>query len=127
MPSRPNAHPSRPDNAEDRSAAGDKLDRSSRKRGGDDHPAVSGGNRVGPNASRRSRSDNRGAGDTEAPTDGSRSSADPDAEDQASGEDGGEKPRQARAPWHFKVLLVGSVVYLGWRIYQGIGWLVHHV
>lgn len=41
--------------------------------------------------------------------------------------DSSEETRQARAPWHFKVLLVGTVVYLGWRLYQGIGWLVHHV
>jgi hypothetical protein len=32
----------------------------------------------------------------------------------------------AKAPWHFKVLVVGSVVYLGYRLYQGIGWLIHH-
>jgi hypothetical protein len=32
-----------------------------------------------------------------------------------------------RAPWHFKLLAVGTVIYLGWRAYQGIGWLVHHV
>jgi hypothetical protein len=31
-----------------------------------------------------------------------------------------------RAPWHFKVLVVGTVVYLGYRLYQGIGWLIHH-
>jgi hypothetical protein len=30
------------------------------------------------------------------------------------------------APWHFKILLVGTVGYLLWRLYQGIGWLVHH-
>ncbi len=35
--------------------------------------------------------------------------------------------RQARAPWHFKVILVGSVVYLGYRFYQGVSWLAHHV
>lgn len=40
-------------------------------------------------------------------------------------EDGGGAVR--RAPWHFKLLAVGTVVYLGWRAYQGIGWLVHHV
>jgi hypothetical protein len=28
-----------------------------------------------------------------------------------------------RAPWHFKVLLAASVIYIGWRIVQGIGWL----
>ena len=39
-------------------------------------------------------------------------------------EDGGAPLR--RAPWHFKILAVGTVVYLGWRAYQGIGWLVHH-
>ena len=31
-----------------------------------------------------------------------------------------------KAPWHFKVLIVGSVIYLGYRLYQGIGWLIHH-
>ncbi len=52
-----------------------------------------------------------------------------DEEEASPPEDDGEEeqPRQARAPWHFKVLLVGTVVYLGWRLYQGIGWLVHHV
>ena len=29
-------------------------------------------------------------------------------------------------PWYFKFMLVASVIYLGWRAYQGIGWLVHH-
>ena len=28
-----------------------------------------------------------------------------------------------RAPWHFKLLLAATVVYLGWRVVQGIGWL----
>ena len=32
-----------------------------------------------------------------------------------------------RAPWHFKVLLVGLAVYLAWRGVQGVGWLVHHL
>jgi hypothetical protein len=31
-----------------------------------------------------------------------------------------------KAPWHFKVLVVGTVVYLGYRLYQGVGWLIHH-
>lgn len=30
-------------------------------------------------------------------------------------------------PWHFKLMIVATVVYLGWRAYQGVGWLVHHV
>ncbi|HEX6423444.1 MAG TPA: hypothetical protein VFZ79_08190 [Acidimicrobiales bacterium] len=28
------------------------------------------------------------------------------------------------APWHFKVLLVAVVLYLGWRVVQMIGWIV---
>ena len=33
----------------------------------------------------------------------------------------------APVPWHFKFLLfAATVIYLGWRAYQGIGWLVHH-
>ena len=35
--------------------------------------------------------------------------------------------RQAKAPWHFKFIVVGSVIYLGWRLYQGISWLAHHI
>lgn len=35
--------------------------------------------------------------------------------------------RQAKAPWHFKLVVVGSVIYLGYRLYQGISWLAHHV
>lgn len=45
----------------------------------------------------------------------------------ASGEADEEHGRQARAPWHFKVVAVGSVVYLGYRLYQGVSWLVHHI
>lgn len=29
-------------------------------------------------------------------------------------------------PWYFKVMAVATVVYLGWRAYQGISWLAHH-
>lgn len=44
-----------------------------------------------------------------------------------SGEAEGEETGQARAPWHFKLVVVGSVVYLGYRAYQGISWLGHHL
>ncbi len=27
-------------------------------------------------------------------------------------------------PWHFKLLVVALVIYLGWRLIQGIGWLL---
>ena len=30
-------------------------------------------------------------------------------------------------PWTFKLMIVATVVYLGYRAYQGVGWLVHHV
>ena len=47
---------------------------------------------------------------------------------------GGECPSCGRviappqkAPWHFKALLGGMAVYLGWRAYQGIAWLAHHL
>jgi hypothetical protein len=31
------------------------------------------------------------------------------------------------APWHFKVLLLALVLYLGWRGVQGVGWLAEHL
>jgi hypothetical protein len=34
----------------------------------------------------------------------------------------GEPPR---APWHFKLLLFATAVYLAWRLVQGITWLAH--
>ncbi len=34
---------------------------------------------------------------------------------------------KAKTPWHFKVLLVGTVIYLLYRLGQGIDWLVRHV
>jgi hypothetical protein len=51
----------------------------------------------------------------------------PDLRDGAGGR--GRRRRgeaHVKAPWHFKVLVVGTVVYLGYRLYQGIGWLIHH-
>jgi uncharacterized paraquat-inducible protein A len=29
-------------------------------------------------------------------------------------------------PWTFKLMIAATVVYLGYRAYQGIAWLVHH-
>jgi len=31
----------------------------------------------------------------------------------------------AKAPWHFKLLVVALVIYLGWRAWQGVAWLIH--
>ena len=41
-------------------------------------------------------------------------------------DEAGEEAGHVKAPWHFKVLVVGTVGYLGYRLYQGIGWLIHH-
>lgn len=38
-----------------------------------------------------------------------------------------EDEGSGRAPWHFYVLIVALVVYLGWRAVQGISWVVHHI
>ncbi len=38
-----------------------------------------------------------------------------------------EEPAPIKAPWHFKVLLVCLVVYLGWRGVQGVDWLARHI
>ena len=27
-------------------------------------------------------------------------------------------------PWHFKLLVVATVLYLGWRAVQGVAWLM---
>ena len=30
-------------------------------------------------------------------------------------------------PWHFKLLVVAVVLYLGWRAWQGVDWLIAHL
>ncbi len=32
-----------------------------------------------------------------------------------------------KSPWYFKFMLVASVIYLGYRAFQGITWVVHHI
>lgn len=32
-----------------------------------------------------------------------------------------------KAPWHFKLLVVAVVLYLGFRAYQGIDWVIAHL
>jgi hypothetical protein len=40
----------------------------------------------------------------------------------------GEEPVEHRSSaWYVKVLVVITVIYLGYRTYQGVTWLVHHV
>ena len=57
---------------------------------------------VRPGASRRRRSPSTGHGEEPRP-EAARGRADGDADD-------------AKAPWHFKLLMVLLVLYLGWRI-----------
>jgi uncharacterized paraquat-inducible protein A len=30
-------------------------------------------------------------------------------------------------PWYFKFMLVATVIYLGWRIFQLVHWAIHHI
>jgi uncharacterized paraquat-inducible protein A len=34
---------------------------------------------------------------------------------------------RAPIPWYFKFMLVASVIYLGYRGYQGVNWIAGHV
>jgi hypothetical protein len=38
----------------------------------------------------------------------------------------GEQLQRRKIPWHFKFMIGATAIYLVWRAYQGIGWLVHH-
>ena len=40
---------------------------------------------------------------------------------------GADEEAGPKAPWHFKVLLCGLVIYLGWRGVQGLEWVAHHI
>jgi hypothetical protein len=35
-----------------------------------------------------------------------------------------KNPAPAKVPWHFWVMVVALVAYLGWRLIEAIGWLV---
>ena len=35
--------------------------------------------------------------------------------------------KKSRVPWHFWLLLIALVIYLGFRAYQGVAWLTHHL
>jgi hypothetical protein len=32
-----------------------------------------------------------------------------------------------RPPWHFWMMVVALVAYLGWRLVQGLAWVVQHI
>ena len=35
-----------------------------------------------------------------------------------------EEPEAVSAPWHFWVMVVGVVIYLGWRFIEGAVWAI---
>ena len=37
------------------------------------------------------------------------------------------EPAPRPIPWYFKAIVVAFIIYLGWRGYQGIDWVIHHV
>jgi hypothetical protein len=40
----------------------------------------------------------------------------------------GLEPKDHRtSPWWFKAMAVATVIYLGYRSFQGVTWVVHHV
>lgn len=39
---------------------------------------------------------------------------------------GDETAAHPATPWHFKLMLVALVIYLGYRAIQGIAWLIAH-
>jgi uncharacterized paraquat-inducible protein A len=38
-----------------------------------------------------------------------------------------EDPELRKVPWYFKFMIVATIVYLGYRAYQGIDWVIHHL
>ncbi len=40
---------------------------------------------------------------------------------------GGQPLEHRKSPWYFKFMLVASVIYLGYRGYQGVTWIAAHV
>jgi hypothetical protein len=36
----------------------------------------------------------------------------------------GAQPVETSLPWHFKLLVLCLVIYLGWRFVQLIGWII---
>lgn len=45
----------------------------------------------------------------------------------ASPDDEPDDTGSGRAPWHFYLLLAALVVYLGYRLLQGIGWVIQRI
>jgi hypothetical protein len=37
----------------------------------------------------------------------------------------GDPPKAQRVPWHFWVIIVALSIYLSYRAFQGVEWLIH--
>jgi hypothetical protein len=37
----------------------------------------------------------------------------------------GREEEKTKVPWHFWLLVIALVIYLGWRLIQMIGWLIN--
>lgn len=38
-----------------------------------------------------------------------------------------ERRERAKVPWHFWLFAGSAFVYLGWRLLQGVDWVVQHL
>jgi predicted RNA-binding Zn-ribbon protein involved in translation (DUF1610 family) len=42
-------------------------------------------------------------------------------------EEAAEAAEDRGAPWHFKLLIAVTAVYLSYRLFQGLFWVAHHL
>ena len=40
---------------------------------------------------------------------------------------GNSVAQHRRIPWQFKIMIYITIIYLGYRAYQGVTWVVHHI
>jgi hypothetical protein len=66
-----------------------------------------------------SRGVNERSGDESEPSDG--------RVDDPGQVEAGDEDEDFKAPWHFWVMIGAVVLYLGWRLVEGIWWLVQQV
>jgi hypothetical protein len=48
----------------------------------------------------------------------------PDGHQVAEPDEKDEKDGESKIPWHFWLLVIALAIYLGWRLIQGIEWLL---
>ncbi len=61
-----------------------------------------------------------------APNTVSSAGACPTCESEVDGSDLKNEPTD-NVPWHFWVMVVALVAYLGWRVIDGVGWLFEQI